>query len=163
MSAYDGSGNDTGPGWGWCSMLLPQMEENAIYGTINFSLPIEHPMNAARVASVLRRSGVARPAGARIEFPGLKLDLATREVMVGRRLVEMPSREFDLLAFLASSPRETFTREQLLEHVWGSSADAQNMTTVTEHIRRIRSRIEKQPERPRWIRTVRGVGYRFEG
>lgn len=52
ISAYDKDGNDTGPGWGWCSMLLPQMEETAIYDTIHFSLPIEHPMNAARVASV---------------------------------------------------------------------------------------------------------------
>lgn len=116
---------------------------------------------AARVASVLRRSGAARPAS-RIEFPGLRLDLATRQVTVRRRVVDMPSREFDVLAFLASSPRESFTREQLLEQVWGSSADAQNVATVTEHIRRIRNRIEKHPERPRWIRTVRGVGYRFE-
>ena len=123
--------------------------------------PFSNAELTARLASVLRRSGAARPA-ARIEFPGLKLDLATREVTVGRRVVEMPSREFEVLAFLASSPRETFTREQLLERVWGSSADAQNVGTVTEHVRRIRSRIEKHPERPRWIRTVRGVGYRFE-
>ncbi len=123
--------------------------------------PFSNAELTARLASVLRRSGAARPT-ARIELPGLKLDLAAREVTVGRRVVEMPSREFDLLAFLAGSPGETFSREQLLEQVWGSSADAQNVATVTEHVRRIRSRIEKQPDRPRWIRTVRGAGYRFE-
>jgi prepilin-type processing-associated H-X9-DG protein len=52
VSNYDNDGNDTGPGWGWCSFILPQMEENAIYQTIHFDLPIEHPMNAARVANV---------------------------------------------------------------------------------------------------------------
>jgi len=116
----------------------------------------------ARLASVLRRSGAARPRTGRLEFAGLELDLGKRTVKLGRRIVEMPSREFDLLAFLASSPRATFTREQLLEQVWGSSADALHVATVTEHIRRIRKRIEKQPEQPRWVRTVRGVGYRFE-
>ena len=123
--------------------------------------PFSNAELLARLASVLRRTG-AYQAPATLEFPGLKLDLTSREVTIGRRRVELPAREFDLLAFLASSPRETFSREQLLEQVWGSSADAQNATTVTEHIRRIRTRIEKQPDRPRWVRTVRGLGYRFE-
>ena len=126
--------------------------------------PFSNAELTARLASVLRRSGAARPApGGRLEFPGLTLDLATREVKVGRRVVDMPAREYDLLAFLASSPREAFSREQLLEQVWGSSAGAQNVATVTEHVRRVRGRIERDPDQPRFIRTVRGVGYRFEG
>lgn len=52
VSGYNNDGDDTGPGWGWCSFILPQMEENAIYRTIHFDLPIEHPMNAARVANI---------------------------------------------------------------------------------------------------------------
>lgn len=116
---------------------------------------------AARLASVLRRTGAFR-GEARLEFPGLVVDLTSREVKAGGRRVELPSREFDLLAFLASSPNEAFSREQLLAEVWGSSTESQNAATVTEHVRRIRGRIEKNPDRPRWIRTVRGVGYRFE-
>jgi two-component system phosphate regulon response regulator PhoB len=76
--------------------------------------------------------------------------------------VDLPAREYEMLVFLASAPRQAFSRDQLLERVWGSSADRQGVATVTEHVRRIRSRIEEDPERPRWIRTVRGVGYRFD-
>jgi DNA-binding response OmpR family regulator len=116
---------------------------------------------AARLATVLRRTGAFR-SRARLEFTGLKIDLTSREVHVRGRRVDIPSREFDLLAFLASSPGEAFTRERLLEEVWGSSPDTQTVATVTEHVRRIRGRIEKHPDRPRWIHTVRGVGYRFQ-
>ena len=116
---------------------------------------------AARLATVLRRTGASR-GDPRLEFTGLKIDLTSREVKVRGRRVQLPLREFELLAFLASSPNEVFTREQLLAEVWGSSADSQTVATVTEHIRRIRSRIEKHPDKPRWIHTVRGIGYRFE-
>jgi DNA-binding response OmpR family regulator len=74
----------------------------------------------------------------------------------------LTSKEFSLLVFLASSPRQVFSRDQLLQHVWSSSSDWQNEATVTEHIRRIRTKIEVDPDRPLWIKTVRGVGYRFE-
>jgi len=74
--------------------------------------PFSNAELLTRLASVLRRTG-AYAAPARLEFPGLKLDLSTREVTVGRRRVEVPAREFDLLAFLASSPRETFSRQEL--------------------------------------------------
>ncbi len=77
-------------------------------------------------------------------------------------LVELTAREFDLLFFLASSPRQVFDRQQLLTQVWQSSADWQDPATVTEHVRRIRRKIESDPDRPRWLKTVRGVGYRFE-
>jgi two-component system, OmpR family, phosphate regulon response regulator PhoB len=76
--------------------------------------------------------------------------------------VETTAKEFDLLAFLARSPRQVFSRAQLLEQVWDSSSDWQAEGTVTEHVRRIRRKIEQDPDIPRWVKTVRGVGYRFE-
>ncbi len=90
------------------------------------------------------------------------LDLGTREVTAGDLVVTTTAREFDLLAFLAASPRQVFSRAQLLANVWDSSEEWQDPDTVTEHIRRIRRRIEPDPEHPRWIKTVRGVGYRFD-
>ena len=92
----------------------------------------------------------------------LHIDPVTREVKVAGRLVDLTAREFDLLVFLAQSPRQVFSRAQLLDHVWASSSDWQTEATVTEHIRRLRRKIEADPDNPLWITTVRGVGYRFE-
>jgi DNA-binding response OmpR family regulator len=114
----------------------------------------------ARIAAVLRRTGAGRSAG-HLHYDGLEIDLAKREVTVRGELVDLPAREYEVLAFLASSPQQTFTREQLLDRLWPHAAD-RIPSTVTEHVGRIRRRIEGDPERPRWIRTVRGVGYRFE-
>ncbi len=118
---------------------------------------------AARVATVLRRA-TPRPDAPRavLEFGSLTIDLPAREVRIDGELVTTTAKEFDLLAFLASSPRQVFSRDQLLSQVWDSSAEWQDPGTVTEHVRRIRRKIEPDPERPRWVRTVRGVGYRFE-
>jgi DNA-binding response OmpR family regulator len=125
----------------------------------------------ARVESVLRRTGrggaVAEaggssPAGPTLSHDGLEIDERTREVRLDGRLVELTAREFDLLAFMAASPRQVFSRGQLLEHVWSSRSEWQDEATVTEHVRRVRHKIEQDPEHPRWIVTVRGVGYRFE-
>jgi len=116
---------------------------------------------AARIDSVLRRTRSATSPRI-LHFDGLSLDLDTRELTVGDLLVTTTAREFDLLAFLASSPRQVFTRQQLLAHVWNSRTEWQDPDTVTEHVRRLRRRIEPDMERPRWIRTVRGVGYRFD-
>ncbi len=71
-------------------------------------------------------------------------------------------REFDLLAFLATHPRQVFSRSQLLEQVWDSHAAWQDPSTVTVHIRRLRQKIESNPDKPVVIITVWGVGYRFE-
>jgi len=76
--------------------------------------------------------------------------------------VSTTSHEFDLLHFLASSPRQVFDRAQLLRQVWNSSPDWQDPATVTEYIHRLRNKIEADPRQPRWITTVWGVGYRFE-
>ncbi|MFF9479904.1 response regulator transcription factor [Streptomyces sp. NPDC014733] len=127
---------------------------------------------AARVRSVLRRSRRAEPAPAQPapepaaapvrSRDGLVIDRATRTVTVRGDAVELTAREFDLLAFLAASPRHVYTRDQLLEQVWQSSSDWQEPATVTQHVHRLRRKLERDPDRPHWLRTVRGVGYRFE-
>jgi DNA-binding response OmpR family regulator len=121
---------------------------------------------SARIESVLRRSqkqpNSKEAASDTLEFGDLEIDARTRDVKVAGQLIALTAREFDLLLFLASSPRQVFDREQLLTQVWQSSADWQDPATVTEHVRRIRRKIESDPDRPRWLKTVRGVGYRFE-
>ena len=79
--------------------------------------------------------------------------------MRGRK-IDVPAREFDLLVFLASSPRQVFSRTQIMAQVW-SIDDGFGTATVTEHVRRLRMRIEVDPANPRWIQTVWSVGYRF--
>ncbi|MDQ3553677.1 MAG: response regulator transcription factor [Chloroflexota bacterium] len=116
---------------------------------------------AARVRSVLRRSRI-RPSAERLAFDGLVIDTAARDVFVSGARVQMRPREFDLLAFLAASPRQVFSRSQILERVWDAPAEFQDLSTITVHVRRLRNKIEADPLHPRWITTVWGVGYRFE-
>jgi DNA-binding response OmpR family regulator len=118
---------------------------------------------AARVNGVLRRTNgrQAAPSGP-LAFGELKIEPLSRLVTLEGRNIEMTPKEFDVLAFLASSPRQVFSRAQLLESVWQSSPEWQDPATVTVHVRRIRGKIEDDPESPRWITTVWGVGYRFE-
>jgi DNA-binding response OmpR family regulator len=121
---------------------------------------------SARIANVLRRSRATvvqpRQSESSVSFGDLRIDPLTREVERVGELVELTAKEFDLLAFLASSPRQVFSRQQLLQQVWSSCREWQDEATVTEHIRRVRRKIEQDPDHPRWITTVRGVGYRFE-
>ncbi|MEV6232708.1 response regulator transcription factor [Saccharopolyspora shandongensis] len=116
----------------------------------------------ARVRTVLRRSARDQHGRSRLEFDGLVIDGGTREVIVRGAVVELTAREFDLLAHLASAPRQVFSRRQLLQAVWHAAPGWQAESTVTEHIHRLRHKIEENPARPRRVRTVRGVGYRFE-
>ncbi len=118
---------------------------------------------AARVNGVLRRTS-ARTAPVRgpIVHGALTIDPLSRQVDLAGTPIEMTPKEFDVLAFLASSPRQVFSRAQLLESVWQSSPEWQDPATVTVHVRRIRNKLEDDPEHPTWITTVWGVGYRFE-
>jgi DNA-binding response OmpR family regulator len=115
----------------------------------------------ARVSSVLRRSRPA-PGATRLVHGPLVIDGPSREVTVDGQLVALTAREFDLLAFLAAAPRQVFSRAQLLEQVWHSSADYQDPSTVTVHIRRLRHKLETNPDQPRHLVNVWGVGYRFD-
>ncbi|HTK16207.1 MAG TPA: response regulator transcription factor [Acidimicrobiia bacterium] len=115
----------------------------------------------SRVRAILRRSSPASNAES-LDFVGLHIDLTSREVKVEGRRVGLTTREFELLAFLASSPRRVYSRAQLLERVWSSALEWQDPATVTEHVRRIRLKIEPDDDSPHRIRTVRGVGYAFD-
>ncbi len=116
----------------------------------------------ARVRTVLRRSELKELDQPKLEFGELAIDTETREVLIKDKCVHLTTREFDLLVFLASSPRRVYSRNQLLENVWGSSSDWQDPSTVTEIVRRLRQKIEVESDSLPKIETVRGVGYRFE-
>ncbi len=114
----------------------------------------------ARAKAVLRRQ--ERPAEKRevIEAHGLRLDSRTQEVTVRGEAVELSTLEFKLLHYLASHPRRIFSRERLLDEVWGRDRFV-TPRTVDVHIRRLREKIETQADRPHYLQTVRGAGYRF--
>jgi DNA-binding response OmpR family regulator len=115
---------------------------------------------AARVRTVLRRSGHEAPREERLSVGELVIDSATREVTNGDAPVQLTAKEFDLLWFLASHPRRVFSRDQLMSRVWGYEA-AFDTGTVTVHVRRLREKIESDPSKPRLLETVWGVGYRL--
>jgi DNA-binding response OmpR family regulator len=115
---------------------------------------------AARVRTVLRRSGPPDTKSERLSFDALEIDASTREVRRDGELLRLTSKEFDLLYFLARHPRRVFSRQQLMDRVWGYEA-AFDTGTVTVHIRRLREKIEPDPSRPRLLETLWGVGYRF--
>jgi DNA-binding response OmpR family regulator len=117
----------------------------------------------ARVRALLRRSREPEPEpdAERLQFPDFTLDLAARELVVRGTPVACPAKEFDLLWLLASNPRRVFSRDQLLEAVWGT-AEFIEPRTVDVHVHRLRERVEPEPVRPRYLITVWGIGYRFE-
>ena len=114
---------------------------------------------ALRVSSVLRRSGGSAPSTDVVDGD-LRLDAGARRATLAGAELPLTTREFDLLAFLMTHPGEAFTREQLLEKVWGW--DFGDQSTVTVHVRRLREKIEKTPAKPSRIATVWGVGYRYD-
>ena len=114
-------------------------------------------------ARVRRAAGRGRPAGSsRLEGGGLVIDRDSREVLLHGTPVALTDREFDLLVHLAASPRRVFSRDDLLRDVWRSSSEWQSAKTVTEHVRRLRHKLEEDPARPRLIVTVGTAGYRFD-
>jgi DNA-binding response OmpR family regulator len=115
---------------------------------------------AARVRTVLRRSAPSIARAERLTFDDLEIDAQTREVRRRGELLRLTAREFDLLWFVASHPRQVFSRDLLMDRVWGYAA-ALDTGTVTVHVRRLREKIEDDPSRPRFLETVWGVGYRF--
>lgn len=116
----------------------------------------------ARVQAVLRRGESREEDSQPLDLGELRIDPAARTVTVedGQEIL-LTQREFDLLLFLARNPGRVFSRDQLMEHVW-RFAFYSDSSTVTVHIRRLRAKIEAQPENPRFIQTVWGVGYRFK-
>jgi DNA-binding response OmpR family regulator len=117
----------------------------------------------SRVRAVLRRThgSVQAPSDPPLKFDDITIDPATRLVFQGERETSLTAREFEMLWLLARHPRKVFTREQLLDQIWGY-ADYIDPGTVTVHIRRLREKIEVDPAKPVHLVTVWGVGYKFE-
>ena len=115
---------------------------------------------AVRVRTVLRRSRALPDDVERVSFGSFEIDSASREVRSKGKPLKLTAKEFDLLWFLVSHPRRVFSRDQLMDRVWGYTT-ALDTGTVTVHIRRLREKIEPDPSRPRFLETVWGIGYRF--
>ncbi len=115
----------------------------------------------ARAKAILRRGRSLEGIGEVdvIDVGDLRLDARTHDVIVAGVPVELSALEFRLLFFLAAHPRQIFTRERLLDEVWGHTASV-TPRTVDVHIRRIREKIERRPDAPEYLGTVRGAGYR---
>ena len=117
----------------------------------------------ARVRALLRRAAIpsaGRAEDETIERDGLRIDVGQRDVHVGERSVQLTYVEFELLRTLAASPGRVFSREMLLQALWGGS-DYREQRTIDVHVRHLREKLEGDPSETEFILTVRGVGYRF--
>ncbi len=126
--------------------------------------PFDSKELVARVKAVLRRfqpdkSSSARPTGKIVEYPDLVVNQTNYSVIYKGKTIDMPPKELELLYFLASSPNQVFTREQLLDHIWGYEYIG-DTRTVDVHIKRLREKIK---DNEAWsLSTVWGIGYKFE-
>ena len=123
--------------------------------------PFEGKELVARVKAVLRRAGPAETEKDILSFPGLSISLEKYEVYYQGKLLDMPPKELEVLYFLASHQNRVFTREQLLEQVWGFDFFGDSRT-VDVHIKRLREKLQDSETLGWQIRTVWGVGYKFE-
>ena len=119
----------------------------------------------ARVKAIIRRTDAYGKAGTKAEGEQirraeLRIDLDRRLVYLGERLLELTAKEYDLLVLFASNPGRAYNRQQLLDMVWGYQFEGYQHT-VNSHINRLRSKIERDPSNPEYIKTVWGYGYRF--
>ena len=128
--------------------------------------PFSIPELQARVKAILRRLDMQQsiaekpPDSERLAIGGLSIDCASREVRLANRALALTSKEFDLLLHFARHPGRVFTRMQLLDAVWSTTFEGYEHN-VNTHINRLRAKLETDPANPRYVLTVRGVGYRF--
>jgi DNA-binding response OmpR family regulator len=117
----------------------------------------------ARVRAILRRANGAGRSDTPADYHkgDLKIDFATYEVFVRGKTIKLTLKEFELLKFLVHNPNRVLNRDQLLDRVWGGETFV-TPRTVDVHIRRLRKAIEKDDSQPKWILTLRGVGYKFD-
>lgn len=120
----------------------------------------------ARIRAMLRRVEMVKQApvttGKVLKTNNLEVDMARRRVRLGEKILDLTPKEFDLLAFLAENKGLVFSREQILEKVWGYDY-AGDTRTVDVHIRWLREKVEVNPQKPKRLITIRGVGYKLEG
>jgi DNA-binding response OmpR family regulator len=115
----------------------------------------------ARIKAIIRRTVRTTDTAKVMTFGDLKLNEEYRRVFVGEREINVTSREYELLELLASTPGKTYTREELLETIWGKDYPGDERT-VDVHIRRLREKLEINPSEPRYVRTKWGAGYYFQ-
>jgi two-component system, OmpR family, alkaline phosphatase synthesis response regulator PhoP len=115
----------------------------------------------SRVRAHLRRRRMdAQTASLRYEFPGLVIDISRRQVWVSGERVDITTTEFEILTFLAAHPGWVYTRQQIMQHLWDGDFYGE-ARSADVHVQRIRRKIEPNPKNPRYIQTVRGMGYKF--
>ncbi len=125
--------------------------------------PFSHRELVSRVRATLRRRRIDASASERrerLEFPGLEIDLTRRGVMAQSTPVDLTAAQFDILALLASHPGRVYGRGQIMQVVWGAEFSGDSRAADMQ-IRNIREKIESDPKNPRYVLTVRGVGYKF--
>ena len=124
--------------------------------------PYETPELFARIKAVLRRGVEPQvEVGNVIEAGGVRMDIERHEVEVNGQRVQMPLKEFELLELLLENVNRVLTRGQIIDRVWGANYFG-DTKTLDVHVKRIRSKIEDDPSRPKHLVTVRGLGYKFE-
>lgn len=119
----------------------------------------------SRVRAMLRRTVITEKASAqkkRVQHPGLEIDVPTRSVKVEGEEIHLTPKEFDLLLHLSAQPRRVFTRDDIVEEVWGYSTPTGDLRTVDTHVKRLRKKLEEGRDLPWSLATVWGVGYKFE-
>jgi DNA-binding response OmpR family regulator len=121
--------------------------------------PVSPLEMVSRVRAHLRRRRMNAP-DQRLAFPGLVIDLLRRQVWAGDNRVDLTAAEFEVLRFLAAHPGWVYSRQQIMEQLWGGEFYGE-VRTADVHIRNIRRKIETDPKNPRYIQTVRGMGYKF--
>ncbi len=114
----------------------------------------------ARIKAVLKRSRMSPSEANEMSTGSFKINIVTREIYKGDKLLELKPKEFDLLKLFLSNPGRVFSRQYLLEQIWGYDYLG-DTRTVDVHVRRLRQKIEDNPDNPFYIRTVHGVGYKF--
>ena len=131
------------------------------YGADDFTKPFNILEVKARIKAIIRRTGRTADVEKVMTFGDLKLNEEYRRVFMGDREINVTSREYELLELLASTPGKTYTREELLETIWGADYPGDERT-VDVHIRRLREKLESNPSEPRYVRTKWGAGYYFQ-
>lgn len=130
------------------------------------SKPFSPRVLVARVKAQIRRytilSSKNNYSDHLLKYDDLEIDKKGYNVYVGGKRVDLAAKEFEVLLYLALHPHQVFTREQIFEKIWGYN-DFGDISTITVHIRKIREKIEENPSNPKHIKTVWGVGYKFDG
>lgn len=115
----------------------------------------------SRVRAHLRRRRMdGRTSDQKLIFPGLMIDLLRRQVLAQENLVDLTATEFEILNFLAASPGRVYSRDQIMQHLWDGEFYGEPRTADV-HVQHIRKKIEADPKNPRYIKTVRGMGFKF--